>query len=417
MEYGLIGEKLGHSFSKTVHNLIGDYNYELKEIAKEELESFIKAKAFKGINVTIPYKETVIPYLDSIDESAKKIGAVNTVVNKDGKLLGYNTDFYGLKALIEKAEIEIKDKKVLILGSGGTSKTAFAVAKDMGAKEIFVVSRNKGNGVITYEQAYKDHSDAEIIINTTPVGMYSKIGIKPIEIDSFGNLCGVIDVVYNPLNSALVTEAKLKGIKATGGLYMLISQAFFAAEKFLNKEIPKTETDRIYTEILNDKRSIVLIGMPSSGKSTVGRELAKKMGKDFFDSDNEIEKIINMDIPQFFKEYGEKQFREIESMVIANLSLKQSSVIATGGGAVLNVRNMDLLKENGFVVFLDRSIENLIATDDRPMASSKEMLQKRYDERYKIYCESADFIIDANGTVEQNVNKIKEGFLNENSCN
>ena len=417
MEYGLIGEKLGHSFSKTVHNLIGGYNYELKEIAKEELESFIKAKTFKGINVTIPYKEAVIPYLDSIDESAKKIGAVNTVVNKDGKLLGYNTDFYGLKALIEKSNIEIKDKKVLILGSGGTSKTAFAVAKEMGAKEILIVSRNSADGLITYEQAYKNHSDAEVIINTTPVGMYSKIGIKPIEIDSFGNLCGVIDVVYNPLNSALVTEAKLKGIKATGGLYMLISQAVFAAEKFLDIVILKTQTDRIYTEILNDKRNIVLIGMPSSGKSTVGKELAKKMGKDFFDSDNEIEKIINMDIPQFFKEYGEKQFREIESMVIANLSLKQSSVIATGGGAVLNSRNIDLLKENGFVVFLDRSIENLIATDDRPLASSKEMLQKRYDERYEIYCESADFKIDANGTVEQNVNKVKEGFLNENSCN
>lgn len=417
MEYGLIGEKLGHSFSKTVHNLIGGYNYELKEIAKEELESFIKAKTFKGINVTIPYKEAVIPYLDSIDESAKKIGAVNTVVNKDGKLFGYNTDFYGLKALIEKSNIEIKDKKVLILGSGGTSKTAFAVAKEMGAKEILIVSRNLADGLITYEQAYKNHSDAEVIINTTPVGMYSKIGIKPIEIDSFGNLCGVIDVVYNPLNSALVTEAKLKGIKATGGLYMLISQAVFAAEKFLDIVILKTQTDRIYTEILNDKRNIVLIGMPSSGKSTVGKELAKKMGKDFFDSDNEIEKIINMDIPQFFKEYGEKQFREIESMVIANLSLKQSSVIATGGGAVLNSRNIDLLKENGFVVFLDRSIENLIATDDRPLASSKEMLQKRYDERYEIYCESADFKIDANGTVEQNVNKVKEGFLNENSCN
>ena len=417
MEYGLIGEKLGHSFSKTVHNLIGGYNYELKEIAKEELESFIKAKTFKGINVTIPYKEAVIPYLDSIDESAKKIGAVNTVVNKDGKLLGYNTDFYGLKALIEKAKIEIKDKKVLILGSGGTSKTAFAVANEMGAKEILIVSRNSADGLITYEQAYKNHSDAEVIINTTPVGMYSKIGIKPIEIDSFGNLCGVIDVVYNPLNSALVTEAKLKGIKATGGLYMLISQAVFAAEKFLDIVILKTQTDRIYTEILNDKRNIVLIGMPSSGKSTVGKELAKKMGKDFFDSDNEIEKIINMDIPQFFKEYGEKQFREIESMVIANLSLKQSSVIATGGGAVLNSRNIDLLKEKGFVVFLDRSIENLIATDDRPLASSKEMLQKRYDERYEIYCESADFKIDANGTVEQNVNKVKEGFLNENSCN
>ena len=417
MEYGLVGGKLGHSFSKTVHNLIGGYDYELKEIAKEELESFIKAKAFKGINVTIPYKESVIPYLDFIDDAAKKIGAVNTIVNKNGKLFGYNTDFYGLKALIEKANIEIKDKKVLILGSGGTSKTAFAVVKDMGAKEILVVSRNSGNGLITYEQAYKDHGDAEIMINTTPVGMYSIIGIKPIELDVFDNLCGVVDVIYNPLNSALVTEAKQRGIKAIGGLYMLISQAIFAAEKFLDKELPKTEIDRIYTKILNDKRNIVLIGMPSSGKSTVGKELAKKLAKNFFDSDTEIEKITNMKIPDIFKTYGEKHFRELEAKVIANLSLKQSSVIATGGGVILNNRNVELLKENSFVVFLDRNIENLIATNDRPLSSSVEMLKKRYDERYEIYCASADLKIDANGTVEQNVNKIKEGFLNENSCN
>lgn len=417
MEYGLIGEKLEHSFSKTVHNLIGGYNYELKEISKEELESFIKEKDFKGINVTIPYKEKVIPYLDFIDDAAKKIGVVNTVVNKNGKLLGYNTDFYGLKALIEKTKIEIKAKKVLILGSGGTSKTAFAVAKDMGAKEILIVSRNSGDGLITYEEACKNHSDAEIIINTTPVGMYSKIGIKPIELKFFNNLCGVVDVIYNPLKSALVTEAKQRNIKATGGLYMLISQAVFAAEKFSDKELPETETDRIYRQILNDKRNIVLIGMPSSGKSTVGIELAKKIGKEFFDSDTEIEKITNMKIPDIFKTFGEKHFREIEAMVIANLSLKQSSVIATGGGVILNKRNMELLKENGFVVFLDRSIENLTPTDDRPLSSSMEMLHKRYNERYENYCLSANLKINANGTVEQNANKIKEGFLNENSCN
>lgn len=417
MQYGLIGEKLGHSFSKTVHNLLADYDYELKEIAKEDLENFMKAKDFRAINVTIPYKESVIPFLDSIDDKAQKIGAVNTVVNKDGKLYGFNTDFLGLKLLIEKTGIEIHNKKVLILGSGGTSKTAFAVSKSMGAKEILTVSRNGGEGLITYKEAIKNHNDADVIINTTPVGMYKKIGVSPIDISCFNNLCGVIDAVYNPLNSAIVTDAKEKGIKASGGLYMLIAQAIFAAEKFLGREIPKTETDRIYSEILNDKKNIVLIGMPSSGKSTVGKMLAKELNKEFIDSDIEIEKLTNMDIPQIFSEYGEKHFREIESMVIANLALKQSCVIATGGGAVLNIRNVDLLKENGFVVFLDRSIENLITTSDRPLSRTKEALQKRYDERYDIYCRSADFIIDANGTVEENVNKIKEGFLNENSCN
>lgn len=417
MQYGLIGEKLGHSFSKTVHNLLADYDYELKEIARENLKGFMKAKDFRAINVTIPYKEAVIPFLDSIDDKALKIGAVNTVVNRDGKLYGYNTDFFGLRLLIEKTGIEIYNKKVLILGSGGTSKTALAVAESMGAKEILKVSRNGGEGLITYEEAIEIHNNADVIINTTPVGMYDKIGVSPIDINCFNNLCGVIDAVYNPLSSALVIEAKEKGIKASGGLYMLVAQAVFAAERFLNCEIPKTETDRIYSEILNDKRNIVLIGMPSSGKSTVGKMLASRLGKEFVDSDTEIERLTNMDIPQIFEKYGEKHFREIEAVVIANLALKQSCIIATGGGAVLNRRNVELLKENGFVVFLDRSIENLITTSDRPLSSTKEALQKRYDERYDIYFKSADLKIDANGTVEENVNKIKEGFLNENSCN
>ncbi len=417
MEYGLIGEKLGHSFSKTVHNLLADYDYELKEIAKEDLETFMVNKNFKAINVTIPYKEKVIPFLDSIDDKAKKIGAVNTVVNKNGKLYGYNTDFLGLKLLIEKTGIEIENKKVLILGSGGTSKTAFAVANSMGAKEILVVSRNGGENLITYDKALTEHYDSEVIINTTPVGMYKKIGVSPIDISCFKNLKGVIDAVYNPLSSAIVTDAKQRGIKASGGLYMLIAQATFAAEKFLSREIPKTETDRIYSEILKVKKNIVLIGMPSSGKSTVGKMLAEELNKEFVDSDTEIEKLTNMGIPELFERYGEKHFREIESMVIANIALRQSCVIATGGGAVLNSRNVELLKENGFVVFLDRSIENLITTSDRPLTRTKEALQKRYDERYDIYCSSADFKIDANGTVNDNVNKIKEGFLNENSCN
>lgn len=417
MQYGLIGEKLGHSFSKIVHTRLADYDYELKEIAREDLEAFMKAKDFKAINVTIPYKEAVIKYLDSIDELAQKIGAVNTVVNKNGKLYGYNTDFLGLKAQVEKTGIEIKGKKVLILGSGGTSKTAFAVSQAMAAAEVLRVSRKEANGLITYEQAIESHNNAEIIINTTPVGMYDKIGVSPIDINAFQRLEGVIDAVYNPLSSAMVCKAREKGIKAGGGLYMLVSQAAFAVEKFLNLEIPKSDIQKVYSDILNEKKNIVLIGMPSSGKSTVGRLLAKKLNKQFIDTDSEIQKLTRMEIPEIFKEYGEAHFRELEAMVIANISLKQNTVIATGGGAVLNARNIELLKENGLVVLLDRSIEKLITTADRPLSSTREALEKRYNERYDMYCSSADLIVDANGSIEENANKIKEGFINENRSN
>ncbi len=411
MKYGLIGEKLGHSFSKVVHSKIADYDYDLFEIAKPDLDAFMLKRDFCGINVTIPYKEAVIPYLDEISAEAKSIGAVNTVVNKNGKLYGYNTDFFGLKGLIEHNDIEIAGKTVLILGSGATSKTANAVCKSMGAGVVYTVSRQGGNGLITYNEAEK--IDAEVIINTTPCGMYPNNFAKPINLDLFPNLQAVVDVVYNPLKTQLVLSAQSKGIKAVGGLYMLYMQAVKAAEIFLGKEI---EADA-YSEIFKEKQNLVLVGMPSCGKSTLGKMLADDFGRGFIDTDEEIVKKANMPIPEIFEKFGEKHFRDLEARVIAELSLKQGLVIATGGGAILSRENVDALKQNGSIIFIDRPLELLITTNDRPLSSSRELLEKLYIERYAIYCLACDVRINADCDINTNLKKIKEGFLNENFGN
>ncbi len=415
MEYGLIGEKLSHSFSKIIHNKLMGYDYTLKEIEPCKLDEFMKKADFKAINVTIPYKEDVIPYLYEISETAKKIGAVNTVVNKNGKLYGYNTDFSGLKALIERSGIKFKDKKVLILGSGGTSKTALAVAEAMCAKTVLRLSRSGGEGLITYDDAVKYHSDADIIINTTPCGMYPDIGKSAIDINLFPKLCGVVDAVYNPLKTKLVCDAKAKGITAVGGLYMLVSQAVFAAELFTNSKIDQKKTEEIFKQLFDSKRNIVLVGMPSCGKTTVGKRLATEFSKEFIDSDLEIVEKTGKSIPEIFKAEGEKGFREIESRVIAELSLKQNCVIATGGGAVLNPRNVELLRGNGEIFFIDRPLEKLITTDDRPLSSDRKALEQRFRERYGIYKACADITIDGSGSVEENVSLIKR-YYSENSC-
>ncbi len=410
MEYGLIGERLSHSFSKTVHNKLFEYDYSLCEISKDEFDAFMRNADFKAINVTIPYKQEVIPYLDEIDEAADEIGAVNTVINRNGRLCGYNTDFLGLKALIKRVDLDLNAKKVLILGNGGTSKTAFCVAKALGAREIFKVSRKVGNGVITYNEAIKLHCDAEIIINTTPCGMYPDIDSVALDIAPFKKLLGVVDAVYNPLRSQLVVKAEERGITAIGGLYMLVAQAVFAAEMFIDTKIDENKIERVYKELLNEKRNLVLIGMPSSGKSTIGKVVASELNMEFIDSDEEIVKRAGKAIPEIFTETGEAGFRKLESAVIKELSLLQNKVIATGGGAVLNRKNIELLKGNGRVVFLDRPLEKLITTDDRPLSSNRQALKKRYEERYDIYCKCADKIIDASGSIEENIGLVKEVF-------
>ena len=417
MEYGCIGEKLSHSFSKIIHNEICDYDYELYEIKKDELKTLLTERKFKAINVTIPYKQDVIPYLDSIDEFALKIGAVNTIVNKNGKLLGYNTDFSGMCCLIENSKIDLKNKKVLILGSGGTSKTAFTVASYLGAKEIYKVSRKSTESSISYDDAYKLHNDAHIIINTTPVGMYPKIGESAIDISDFNKLEGVVDAVYNPLRTALVTSALKRGIKAVGGLYMLVAQAVFAAELFTDKAIDNGEIDRIYKKILLSKENIVLTGMPGCGKTTIGKALAKELNKEFIDIDDEIVKETGKPITEIFAEGGEELFRNIETQVIKRFSALQNCVISTGGGAILKEINIDFLKENGRIFYIDRPLEFLVTTNDRPLSSNQEMLKKRFEERKDIYEATADFKLRAGNDIHKNALALKEGFLNENFSN
>ena len=411
MEYGCIGEKLTHSFSKEIHNLLFDYDYSIKEIPKSELDDFMTRRDFKAINVTIPYKQDVIPHLDWISERALEIGAVNTIINKEGKLYGYNSDFGGMTMLIQKNEIQISDKKVLVLGSGGTSKTAVAVAKAMGASRVLRVSRSAKEDCITYDDAVKLYSDTEVIINTTPCGMYPNIIGEPIDIDCFGNLEAVVDAIYNPLCSNLVIKAKAKGIKATGGLYMLVAQAAIAAEKFVYQKIETEKIDKVYNEIVKSKKNLVLVGMPSCGKTTIGKRLAKKLGLQFIDADEEIERVTGRSIPEIFGELGEAGFRDIESRVIADVAARQKMLIATGGGAILREQNVTLLKGNGKIYFIDRPLELLITTDDRPLSSNKDDLTKRYNERYDIYCAVADKKIVNSGELQKVIRIIKDDFL------
>lgn len=417
MNYGLIGEKLGHSFSKDVHARLFDYTYEPREISMDDFDSFMKEKDFKAINVTIPYKQMVIPYLDFVDETAQKIGAVNTIVNRNGKLYGYNTDFSGMRSLILKNSIDLENKKVLILGSGGTSKTAFAVAESLGAKEVYRVSRSGRDGCITYEDVENIHSDTEIIINTTPAGMYPDIDSAAVDISKFTNLSGVVDAVYNPLSSKIVCNAKKMGIKAVGGLYMLVAQAVYAAEHFMNTSIETSKIDEIYSQMLHQKQNIVLIGMPGSGKSTIGKLLADKLGMQFVDTDEVIVKNEGKVIPDIFAECGEEKFRDMEAEAVYEVSKMQHTVIATGGGAVLREKNVRLLKQNGRIYFIDRPLSSIVATSDRPLSSNREALEKRYAERYDIYLKSADVHLKIGDDAGENAQKIKEDFLNENTCN
>lgn len=405
MKFGCIGEHLAHSFSKEIHNKIGEYEYVLCEVAKDKLDEFMQKKDFFGINVTIPYKLDVIPHLYEISAQAEEIGAVNTIVNKNGRLYGYNTDFFGMSALINKLGLNLKDKKVLITGTGGTSRTAVSVARSMGASQVVVAGRSPKNGCVTYDEVYSCHTDAQIIINTTPCGMYPDIDGCPVDTDRFENLEGAVDAIYNPLRTVFVQKVKERGLPAEGGLYMLVAQAVYAAELFMDKTYGTEIIDKIFDELVSQKENIVLTGMPGSGKTTVGKLVAEKTGLEFADSDEYIERITGRHPSAIISEDGIDCFRNIESDVISQLSAKGGMVIATGGGAVLKKENVSRLKRNGRIYFIDRALEDIMPTDDRPLSSTREELEKRYAERYDIYCSTADEIIKSEN-IENTIKKI-----------
>lgn len=400
--YGLLGEKLGHSFSPAIHKALGGYDYELVELPREELGDWLRKTDFRGVNVTIPYKQDVIPFLDSLSERAAKIGAVNTIVRgADGRLRGYNTDWGGFDALARRTGIDPRGMKCLVLGSGGASKTAVCCLRDRGAAEVRVVSRK---GEDNYENLSR-HADADLLVNATPVGMYPKNGASPVSLSAFPKLKGVLDLIYNPARTALLLQAEERGIPCANGLFMLVEQARIACGLFLGKEIPESRTAEVTRELARETANIVLIGMPGCGKSTVGRLLAEKTGKRFVDTDAEIERIAGMKCGDLIRRQGEEAFRALESRVIREAGAATGCVVATGGGAVTRPENRDPLRQNGKIAWLDRPLDALPTDPSRPLSEDRALLEKRWKERKPLYEAWADVAVRA-ATPEEAVGEI-----------
>lgn len=409
MQYGLLGEHLPHSHSPKIHGMLGNRDYILCEKAPDEVAEFLKNRDFRGINVTIPYKQTVMPLCDVLDGAAVEIGAVNTIVNCDGKLFGCNTDFDGFIFMCNRAGIDFRGKKVLILGNGGTSHTARAAAKKLGAAEIKIADLEFD---INYLNLYERCPDTEILINTTPVGMYPKVDGKLVELTRFPKLSGVVDVVYNPLTTRLVAEAKSLGIPATGGIGMLVAQAAFADTYFRGRKHTGAEIVDIIDKIELSLSNIVLIGMPGCGKSTVGKLLAKKTERTLYDIDAEIVKRAGKSIPEIFESEGEGAFRDLESEVTKELCLRGGAVIACGGGTVLREENRLNLKQNGRVVYLVRELEKL-ARGGRPLSSGDDAIKKLYAERAPVYESLADVTIESLDSVNAVANAVYSAIFKE----
>ena len=396
INYGLCGRTLKHSYSKVIHEFLGNKDYRLLSLEKDELYELFEEASFKALNVTIPYKQDALNLCDVVSDEAKAIGSVNTVVNKDGTLYGYNTDYFGFVYMLKRAGIFLKDKKVVILGSGGTSLTARAVSNGEGAREVVVVSRK---GTINYDNL-SDHADADILINTTPVGMYPDNGRSPVDLSLFGNLSGVVDVIYNPIRTALVIEAEKRNIPSTTGLSMLVAQAVRAHEYFFDTKLSDDVIEDVYYKCLMKILNVIFVGMPGCGKTSVGKSYANITGRSFLDTDIFVEQQ-GMPIPEIFEKYGEQVFRDKETEAVKMLSSMSEKIIATGGGAVKRQQNVELMKQNGVVVYLKRDLCKL-STDGRPLSQGgEEKIRQLYDERHTLYENAADVVIETHEDVDE----------------
>lgn len=405
MDYGLIGKNINYSFSPYIHSLLG-YDYGVMNLEREKLADFFAKKDFSGVNVTVPYKKEVIKYLDKVDETALMCGAVNTVINDNGVLTGYNTDFCGLKEALKRAEIDLPGRNVLISGSGGASCTAKFLAEVSEAKSVKTVSRK---GEINYENVY-ENTDTEVIIDATPVGTTPDFTEKILDLSRFNNLVGVFDLTYNPLKTALIRQAESLRLRSDNGLYMLVKQACAASELFKKTTVSAKTCDYIYEKVKKSMTDIVLIGMPGCGKTTIGRKLAEITGREFFDVDEIIEREEKTTVAEIFAEKGEKYFREKEKETVKRLSLATGKVIATGGGSVTDRENVDYLSRNGVFVWIKRDL-SLLCSDGRPLLSDDtEKRARLFAERKPVYEKVADMTVDNNSSVEAVAKAIAKRF-------
>lgn len=400
MKSGLLGRKLGHSYSPEIHEFLGSYSYDLFEREPEDVGDFVVNGDFTGINVTIPYKKDVIPYLDELSPLARRMGAVNTIVRReDGSLFGHNTDYFGFSSMVQRSGISVSKKKVLVLGSGGASNTAVKVLEDLGAN-VVIISRSGNNN---YSNLYL-HRDASVIVNCTPVGMYPNTGVAPLDLKAFPALEGVLDMIYNPSRTKLLLDAEALGLPHENGLWMLVAQAKEAAEYFGKKQLPDSIIENVYKRMSAKMQNIVLIGMPGCGKSTIASMLAEKLGRKAVDADKEIEKLAGKSIPEIFADDGEAVFRNLETQVLSELGKQSQLIIATGGGCVTQKRNYPLLHQNSSIFWLQRDL-TLLPTDGRPLSQSTK-LKDMYQVRQPLYTAFADYQICNNASPEDSVKQI-----------
>lgn len=401
MQCGLLGRKLGHSYSPQIHGQLASYDYSLFEKEPEELEGFLKNGNFVGLNVTIPYKKDVIPFLDQLSPVARRLGAVNTIVRRgDGSLVGHNTDYFGFRFMVRQSGLDVSGKKVLVLGSGGASNTAVAALQELGAT-VIIISRSGENN---YDNLHL-HADASVIVNTTPVGMYPNTGVSPIDLGCFPRLEGVLDVVYNPARTRILLDAESRGLVAMNGLWMLVAQAKESAEWFTGEAIPDSRITEIHAALRAQMENIILVGMPGCGKTTIGRLLARETGKHFVDADEALEARVGRKITDIIPIDGEAAFRCLETETLAELGKQSGFVIATGGGCVTQERNYPLLHQNGTILWLTRALDKL-PTEGRPLSQAGK-LQQMLATRQPLYRRFADAVIENDGTVEETLARIR----------